>query len=58
MKNAEVTLVMILDFFRLPVIAIVGIVLYDEPLTFALIIGGVVMLIGNLLVTYKGRRPS
>ncbi len=59
MKNAEVTLVMILDFFRLPVIAVVGILLYDEPLTLALIIGGVVMLLGNLLVTYKGsRRPS
>ncbi|MCZ8499074.1 DMT family transporter [Vibrio lentus] len=53
MKNAEVTLVMILDFFRLPAIAVVGILLYDEPLTPALIIGGVVMLFGNLLVTYK-----
>ena len=58
MKNAEVTLVMILDFFRLPAIAVVGILLYDEPLTPALIIGGVVMLFGNLLVTYKSNRRN
>ncbi|MFS1861554.1 DMT family transporter [Vibrio lentus] len=58
MKNAEVTLVMILDFFRLPAIAVVGILLYDEPLTPALIIGGVVMLFGNLLVTYKNNRRN
>ena len=58
MKNAEVTLVMILDFFRLPAIAVVGILLYDEPLTPALIIGGVVMLFGNLLATYKSNRRN
>ncbi|MFS1465933.1 DMT family transporter [Vibrio lentus] len=58
MKNAEVTLVMILDFFRLPAIAVVGILLYNEPLTPALIIGGVVMLFGNLLVAYKSNRRN
>ena len=38
-----------LDFFRLPLIAIVGVLLYHEPFEISLLLGGLLMLSGNLI---------
>ncbi len=49
MQYAEVTTVVTLDFLRLPLIALVGVVLYLEKFELSLIIGGFFMLIGNIV---------
>ena len=53
MQYAEVTTVMTLDFLRLPLISIVGVILYQEGFEITLIIGGLLMLFGNLLNLYR-----
>jgi drug/metabolite transporter (DMT)-like permease len=54
---APATIVMPLDFLRLPVIAIVGMVLYDEPLQAAVFAGAAVILSANLLNLRAEVRP-
>jgi len=49
MQYAEITTIITLDFFRLPLIAIVGVVLYSESFELPLLLGGGLMLIGNLI---------
>ena len=49
MKYAEVSTIVTLDFLRLPLIAWVGILLYSEQLEVALIMGGILMLAGNMV---------
>ena len=56
MQYAEVGTVVVLDFFRLPLIAVVGVMIYGETFDIALIAGGALMLLGNLLNHY--RRPA
>ncbi|MCV2881029.1 DMT family transporter [Actibacterium sp. XHP0104] len=46
---APASIVMPMDFVRLPVIALVGLALYDEPLEWALLLGGVLIFGGNLM---------
>ncbi len=53
MIYAQVTTVVIMDFFRLPLIAGVGIFLYGENLEIGLILGGALMLLANLISQYK-----
>lgn len=57
MQYAEVTKIVTLDFLRLPLIALVGVLLYAEAFEMSLILGGALMLIGNLVVT-KRRKVS
>jgi len=49
MFNTEVSIVMALDFLRLPLIALIGILLYQEGFDITLILGAILMLAGNLL---------
>lgn len=49
MQYTEATTVVTLDFLRLPLIALVGVLLYSEQLEFSLLIGGLLMLIGNIV---------
>ena len=49
MQYAEVTMVVTVDFCRLPLIALVGVFLYSEEFEISLILGGTLMLIGNLI---------
>ncbi len=49
MKYAEVTTIITLDFFRLPLIALVGVIFYHEAFELPLLIGGALMLMGNLV---------
>ncbi|OUR92161.1 EamA family transporter [Gammaproteobacteria bacterium 42_54_T18] len=47
MGHAEVTTVITLDFLRLPLIAVLGVLLYNEEFELYLLIGGALMLLGN-----------
>ncbi len=49
MQYAEASTVVTLDFLRLPIIALVGVLLYSEQLELALLIGGLCMLMGNII---------
>lgn len=60
MQYAEVSLVVIMDFLRLPVIGIVGALIYGESIEYSLFIGALFMLLGNLLVVINltTRKPN
>jgi len=49
MQYAEITTIITLDFFRLPLIALVGVIFYSEAFELPLLVGGGLMLIGNLI---------
>ncbi|MDD1781842.1 DMT family transporter [Enterovibrio sp. ZSDZ35] len=57
MQNAEATVVVTMDFLRLPLIAVVGVLFYAEPFEVALLAGAALMLFGNLInvASPKGR---
>ena len=53
---AEATVVVPIDFLRLPLVALLGFVLYAEPVSGAVMIGGALMLAGNYInVRAEGR---
>ncbi|AIW14405.1 membrane protein [Vibrio tubiashii ATCC 19109] len=49
MQCAEVSFVVTMDFLRLPMIALVGVLLYSEPFEISLFLGAALMLLGNLI---------
>jgi len=49
MHYAEITIIVTMDFLRLPLIAILGMLLYQEHFEFAIMLGGALMLLGNLV---------
>ncbi|PCJ40948.1 MAG: EamA family transporter [SAR86 cluster bacterium] len=53
MQYAEVTMVVTVDFLRLPLIALVGVFLYAEEFEISLLLGGFLMLLGNLINVSK-----
>lgn len=53
MQYAEVSMVVTVDFLRLPLIALVGVALYSEAFEISLLIGGLLMVIGNLVSLSK-----
>lgn len=57
MRHAEAGIVVTLDFLRLPLIALVGVLIYSEPFELSLLIGGLLMLAGNV-INLKRRSPS
>jgi drug/metabolite transporter (DMT)-like permease len=46
---ADATVVVPMDFMRLPLIAVVGLLFYDEPLDWHVLAGALIILAGNLL---------
>ena len=54
-RIADATLVVPLDFLRLPLIAAVGMLLYGEPLDLAILLGAAVMFAG---IYYSLRREA
>ncbi|PKF57629.1 EamA family transporter [Alteromonadales bacterium alter-6D02] len=58
LKCSDVATVMMIDFLRLPMIAVLGALLYGEGLTMSLLCGGVVMLLGNILSYVSFTRAS
>jgi drug/metabolite transporter (DMT)-like permease len=55
---APATLVMPLDFLRLPIIAVVGIILYAEPIDIWIIVGGTLIFAGNYVNIRFGHAKS
>ncbi|WP_350656680.1 DMT family transporter [Psychrobacter sp. S1-30-MNA-CIBAN-0213] len=53
MQHAEVTFVVTMDMFRLPLISIIGVLLYSESFGVALIIGMLLIVAGNALNIYS-----
>lgn len=53
MKCADAGIVVTLDFLRLPLIGVVGIVFYQESFELALVFGALLMLVGNLINVYR-----
>jgi drug/metabolite transporter (DMT)-like permease len=58
MQISDVTVVVTLDFLRLPAIAAVGIVFYQEPISSGLILGALLMLAGDLLNAYRANKQT
>ena len=56
MSLADAIVVAPMDFLRLPLIAVVGIVLYGEPLDSWVLAGGVLVLLGNYTNLMAERR--
>lgn len=58
LQLADVSIVVTMDFLRLPVIALVGVVLYAEEFQISLLAGALLMLAGNLINLYQAKHPS
>lgn len=54
---ADATVVVPMDFLRLPLIAVVGFLFYGEPLAWSVLLGASIMLVGNLINIGAERRP-
>lgn len=55
MHSADASVVVTLDFLRLPLITVVGVLFYREPFNPMLLVGAGFMLIGNLINLYTPR---
>jgi len=53
MQHAEVTFVVTMDMFRLPLISIIGVLLYSERFSAALVIGILLIVAGNSINIYS-----
>ncbi|WP_250655428.1 DMT family transporter [Alkalimarinus coralli] len=49
MQLVDASVVVPMDFMRLPLIALIGFLLYNEPLDWAVLVGGTVMFLGNYI---------
>lgn len=49
MKADEISSIISLDYFRLPILIIIGILFYNEDFKFVYLIGGTLIFIGNLI---------
>lgn len=58
MQCVDVTTVVTMDFLRLPAIALVGVLLYNEDFQVSLICGALLMLTGNLISLYPNKRQE
>lgn len=58
MRSADAGVVVTLDFLRLPLIALIGVVAYAEPFEISLLFGAGLMLLGNLINIYRPQPPQ
>ncbi len=59
LSHAPATVVTPLDFARLPIIAVVGMLFYDEPLVALVFVGAVIIFAANLAnIIAESRRPA
>jgi drug/metabolite transporter (DMT)-like permease len=56
--HAEATVVMPMDFLRLPLSALIGFLLYSEGIDFFTAIGAALILAGNLFNLQRRRQPE
>ena len=54
-RYGDATVVVPMDFFRLPLIAVVGMAFYNEPLAWNVLAGGALIFLGNWLNTRRAR---
>lgn len=52
-RYGDATIVAPMDFFRLPLIALVGLFVYQEPLAWTVLVGGALIFAGNYLNTRR-----
>lgn len=55
---SDAMVVMPMDFLRLPLIALIGYLFYQEQIDFWLVVGAAVMLLGNMLTLKGSSRPA
>lgn len=55
LKMGDAGMVMSLDFFRLPLIGLIGVLFYAETFDVNIIFGGLLIVVGNLYVYYKSK---
>lgn len=53
MKKTQVSIVVTLDFLRLPLISVLGVMFYAEAFNPMLVLGATLMLLGNLINIYR-----
>lgn len=58
LRSAQASVVAPMEFLRLPVIAVTGLLLYGEPIETALLVGAALILFGNGLNLVAGRRRA
>ena len=58
MQHAEVTFVVTMDMFRLPLISLIGVLLYAENFSLALILGMILIVAGNSVNIYGKKNSS
>lgn len=58
MKLADASLIISVDFIRLPIAAILGLALFHEPVQIWVLLGGTVIFSGVLFSAYRERRRS
>lgn len=56
MQHADASVVVTLDFLRLPLIAVVGMLFYGEAIELAVLLGGLLMVVGNTLNVRESNR--
>ena len=54
-RYGDATVVVPMDFFRLPLVAVVGMAFYAEPLAWNVLAGGALIFVGNWLNTRRAR---
>ncbi|MDG2452467.1 MAG: EamA family transporter, partial [Paracoccaceae bacterium] len=55
---APATVVMPIDFARLPVIAIIGLLVYSEPLEWAVMLGAILIFLANYLNVWSAAKRA
>src|SRR3546814_16088752 len=62
LAGADATFIMPLEFLRLPLVAVVGFLLYAEPFELAILLGALVIFSGNYISLWyearRGRSPA
>ncbi len=53
MQKTDLSIVVTLDFFRLPLITVVGVLIYAEPFRWVMVIGALMVFGANLINLYK-----
>jgi drug/metabolite transporter (DMT)-like permease len=58
LTHADATVVMPMDFLRVPLTALIGYLLYSETIDVVTALGAVLILLGNLLNLRPSRTPA
>ena len=48
-QNGNISELIVIDYIRLPILVLVGVVFYDEPFSYSILIGGILIVGGNYI---------